>query len=136
MELSNCPKCDALFVKNKFRDVCDACYKQEEKDFDKVYQFIRKRENRTATMSQVVEATGVQEELIIKFVKTGRLRTSMFPNLGVPCEKCGRLTRDGRLCGGCSGTLQSELTQFENEETRRRELADLDKKATYFTHKH
>ncbi|WP_409302843.1 TIGR03826 family flagellar region protein [Peribacillus sp. SCS-155] len=130
MELSNCPNCDALFVRNQFRDVCDACYKEEEKAFETVYQFIRKRENRTATIDHVVEGTGVDEGLIIKFVRKGRLRTSQFPNLGVPCEKCGNISRDGRLCNSCSGDLQTELKKVENIQKIRQE--EKEKKATYF----
>ncbi|MDQ0218423.1 hypothetical protein ELQ35_03495 [Peribacillus cavernae] len=135
MELTNCPNCDALFAKTKFRDVCDACYKEEEKKFDTVYQYIRKRENRMAMISQVVEATGVDESLIIKFVKTGKLRTSQFPNLGVLCEQCGTLTREGRLCNSCSTSLRSELNLHEQEEARRREIEIKEKRTTYFTHK-
>ncbi|WP_367946569.1 TIGR03826 family flagellar region protein [Bacillus sp. V59.32b] len=135
MELTNCPNCDTLFVKSKFRDVCESCYKEEEKNFEKVYQFIRKRENRSALMPQVVEATGVDEDLIIKFIKTGKLRVSQFPNLGTPCEKCGKVTQNGRMCDDCSGSLRSELKQFEKEETRRLEIEKRDKSATYYTHK-
>lgn len=135
MELTNCPSCDTLFVKNKFRDVCDACYKEEEKKFELVYQYIRKRENRTAMMSQVVEATGVDEDLIIKFIKSGKLRTSQFPNLGVPCEKCGKIIREGRMCDECSNSLRSELSHHEKQEARRREIGERDKKVTYFTHR-
>ncbi|RFU63953.1 TIGR03826 family flagellar region protein [Peribacillus glennii] len=135
MELSNCPSCDALFVKNKFRDVCDACYKEEEKKFELVYQYIRKRENRTAVLSQVVEATGVEEDLILKFIKTGKLRTTQFPNLGIPCEKCGKTIREGRMCAECKNSLQSELKHHEQDEARRREIEERDKKGAYFTHR-
>ncbi|PLT35712.1 TIGR03826 family flagellar region protein [Bacillus sp. V5-8f] len=135
MELTNCPNCDALFVKNKFRDVCDACYKEEENKYELVYQYIRKRENRTATISQVVEATGVEEDLIIKFVKSGRIRTAQFPNLGVPCEKCGKIVREGRICDECRISLQSELRHYEKEEARKEDIEKRGKSAAYFTHR-
>lgn len=132
MDLFNCPTCNSLFVKTKFRDVCDACYKEEEAKFDKVYEYIRKKSNRTASMMQVVEATGVEEELIIKFVKIGKLRIAQFPNLGIPCEKCGTIIRSGRLCESCSDSIRSGLETFEIEEKRRLEIEDRDKKSTYF----
>lgn len=66
MDLQNCPKCDSLYVKNKFRDVCEKCWKEEEAAYDTVAKFMRKRENRAATVLQVVEATGVPEDLILK----------------------------------------------------------------------
>ena len=86
-ELMNCPNCGSLFVKTNLRDVCETCYKEEEQAFETVYKFIRKRENRTATIYEASEGTGVDEELIFKFIKTGRLELAQFPNLGYPCEK-------------------------------------------------
>ena len=129
--LENCPNCGALFVRTKFRDVCDACYKEEEAQFEKVYQFIRKTKNRTATLTEVVEGTGVEEELVLKFIKTGRLRTAHYPNLGYPCEKCGTIIKTGRLCGNCADSIRSDLDHFEKETQHQQELKD--KKTTYFT---
>ncbi|MBE4907058.1 hypothetical protein IMZ08_03175 [Bacillus luteolus] len=132
MALTNCPNCNALFVKTNLRDVCEACYKEEEKQFETVYQFIRKRENRTATMLQVVEATEVEEELILKFIRTGRLKLANFPNLGYPCQKCGTLIREGKLCGHCSSDIRSQLSELEKEQVRQREIKDRNK-TTYFS---
>lgn len=131
-ELSNCPKCDAIFVKNQFREVCQDCWKEEEKAYETVYQFIRKRENRTATIIQVVEATGVEEDLILKFIRTGKLKLAQFPNLGYPCEKCGVSIREGKVCKSCAGELRKDLQQFTAEEERRREAAQREKQGTYF----
>ncbi|WP_368297467.1 TIGR03826 family flagellar region protein [Cytobacillus firmus] len=131
-ELSNCPKCDAIYVKSQFRDVCQDCWKEEEKAYETVYQFIRKRENRTAKMLEVVDATGVKEELIIKFIKTGRLKLAHFPNLGYPCEKCGTSIREGKLCGSCAVELRKDLQLFTAEEERRKEAIQREKQGTYF----
>ncbi|WP_163099306.1 TIGR03826 family flagellar region protein [Peribacillus alkalitolerans] len=131
-ELANCPKCDAIFVKSAFRDVCDPCFKEEEKLFEKVYNFIRKKENRTATMNQVVEGTEVDEVLIVKFIKTGRLKLAHFPNLGYSCEKCGTTIRDGKICGACAVQLKSQLSSFEKEEQRKKEINERSK-VTYYT---
>lgn len=132
MEVFNCPSCNSLFVMTKFRDVCDVCYKEEEDQYDKVYAYIRKKINRTASMMQVVKDTGVEETLIIKFVRTGKLRISQFPNLGIPCEKCGANINSGRLCGKCSDSLVTDLQAFEYEEKRLTEILGNDKKNTYY----
>jgi flagellar operon protein (TIGR03826 family) len=129
-ELANCPRCGRLFVKHSIRDVCEQCYKEEEALFEKVYQFLRKRENRTATMAQVVEATGVSESLITKWIKIGRLQLVHFPNLGYPCESCGTMIREGQLCPKCRTKLQTQLKQFEEEKQRQRQ-----RMATYYTQK-
>lgn len=132
MDVFNCPNCNSLFVMTKFRDVCDACFKEEEAQYDKVYAYIRKKTNRTASMMQVVMETGVEERLIIKFVRTGKLRISQFPNLGIPCEKCGSNIKSGRLCGKCGDSLRTDLQAFENEEKRLTEIQGNDKKNTYY----
>ena len=131
-ELTNCPKCGEIFVKNQFRDICQNCWKDEEKAYERVYQFIRKRENRTATMTQVVESTEIDEDLLLKFIRTGRLKLSQFPNLGYPCEKCGALIREGKLCGTCTEEFRKDLNTFSFEEDRRKEIEKRDKQATYF----
>lgn len=133
MELINCPDCGEIFVKNKFRDICEKCWKAEQAAYDTVSKYMRKRENRAATMLQVVEATGVPEELILKFIKTGKLQVTNFPNLGYPCDKCGTIIREGRLCGSCAGEIKADLKIVEHEEQRKKELAK--RSATFFTHR-
>ncbi|RSD25206.1 TIGR03826 family flagellar region protein [Mesobacillus subterraneus] len=133
MELTNCPDCGEIFVKNKFRDICEKCWKAEQVAYDTVSKYMRKRENRAATMLQVVEATGVEEELILKFIKTGKLQITQFPNLGYPCDKCGTIIREGRICGTCAGKIKKELKVHEHEEQRKKELSK--RTATFFTHR-
>ncbi|CAH0237923.1 hypothetical protein SRABI96_02851 [Peribacillus sp. Bi96] len=132
MEVFNCPNCHSLFVMTKFRDVCDACYKEEEAQYDKVYAYIRKKVNRTASMIQVVKDTGVEENLIIKFVRTGKLRIAHFPNLGIPCEKCGTHIKSGKLCGKCSDSLVMDLQAYENEGKRLSNMRENNKKNAYY----
>lgn len=134
-ELANCPKCNSLFVLNKFRDVCQDCWKEEELAYEMVYQYIRKHENRTATMAQVTEATGVDEILIFKFIKNGKLKLAQFPNLGYPCEKCGTSIREGKLCAGCTTSLQKDIRNLQSEEERLKELRRRERTGTYFSEK-
>ncbi len=131
-EFVNCPSCGEIFLKNKFRDVCPKCYKKEEEDFQTVYKFMRKRENRAATIDQIVTQTGVSEELILKFIKKGRLQTTQFPNLGYPCDHCGHIIRKGKLCEKCSSELRNELEVFHKEEKRKHELLEREK-GTYYS---
>mgnify|MGYP001304112886 FL=1 len=130
MVLANCSNCGRVFVKTSIRDICEECYKNEEEAFEKVNRFLKKRENRTASMAQIVEATGVPEELIFKFIRKGRTRLVLFPNLAYPCEKCGRPITKGRICKKCSKELRQELEQFEREEKRKKEIEER-KKAYY-----
>ncbi|CAM4131222.1 YvyF [Lederbergia lenta] len=122
MDLDNCPNCGNIYVKNTIRDCCDACYKKEEADYDRVYRFLRKRENRAATMETVAKATDVEEYLLQKWVKKGRLQVAQFPNLGFPCDRCGTLITKGKICENCATSIKQELSAFENEKNRQDQL--------------
>lgn len=130
-DLANCPKCGDIYVVNNLRDICPKCYKKEEEEYEKVYQFIRKKQNRTAPMEQVVANTGVEKSLIYKWIKKGRIKLSQFPNLGYPCAKCGTQIREGKLCTSCLSSLQGDIKNLEVEEERKRQA----KSSTYFTGK-
>lgn len=119
-ELANCSRCNGVFVKT-LRDICQQCYRKEEEAFDIVYRFLIQRKNREATLTEIVEATGVEEELIIKFIKEKRLRTSQFPKLAYPCEKCGENIASGKLCSNCSETILKEIERQEQIEARQQE---------------
>lgn len=121
-ELKNCPKCGSLYVQNSVRDVCEKCYREEEKQYEMVYKFLKKRENRSATKDTVVEETGVEEELIFKWVRKGRLQLAQFPNLGYPCAKCGTIIREGKLCTKCISNIRNDLEIHEKEELRKEQI--------------
>jgi flagellar operon protein (TIGR03826 family) len=108
-DLLNCPQCGKLFVKN-IRKHCDVCYREEEKQYDSVYRYLRKSENRNATLLDVSEGTKVAESKIIYFIHQGRIRVKGFPNFTYPCDGCHKPINDGRLCQECKDKLKSELS--------------------------
>ncbi|MDY0408921.1 TIGR03826 family flagellar region protein [Virgibacillus soli] len=132
-ELANCSRCGAVFVK-QIRDICHNCYQEEEKAFKIVYAFLTKQKNREATIQDIVEATEIEEELIIKFIKEGRLRQSQFPKLSYPCERCGRQIVTGKLCQTCMGQLKKDLTQHEQVEAlhKKHENEEKESESVYF----
>lgn len=134
-ELSNCPNCGNIFVKTPFKDICQDCWKEEEKMYETVYQYLRKKENRTANLTKVVEDTGVTEELILKLIRNGRLKLALFPNIAYPCENCGTMIRSGRMCQTCSNEISEQLKVFEREELRRKELEEKERRRTYLSSK-
>ena len=94
-ELKNCPTCGNFFNYTGIREVCANCARDEEKMYEEVYRFLRRRENRAATIERIVEVTGVTETLLHTWVRKGRLQPAQFPNLGYPCDNCGKLTTKG-----------------------------------------
>lgn len=133
-EVRNCPKCNTLFNYNGIREICGKCYTAEEDMYEVVYRFLRKRENRAATVERIVEVTGVEEGLLHLWVRKGRLQPALFPNLGYPCDSCGKLTTTGKLCASCQKELKSELQKVEAAEEFR-EAIQRNEKGTYLSDK-
>ncbi|MFJ7932819.1 TIGR03826 family flagellar region protein [Sporosarcina sp. NPDC096371] len=133
-ELRDCPTCGEFFNYTGVREVCAKCATNEEKLYEDVYRFLRRRENRAATIERIVEVTGVTESLLHKWVKKGRLQPAMFPNLGYPCDNCGKLTTKGKLCESCTTTLQKDLRTFEAVKEFRESIEERDN-ATYLANR-
>lgn len=129
-ELKNCPTCGDFFNYTGVREVCGRCAMDEEKMYEKVYRFLRRRENRAAKIEQIVEETGVTESLLHKWVRRGRLQPALFPNLGYPCDSCGELTQKGKLCPDCTEAIESDLRKLEAVKEFREAIKQNDK-ATY-----
>lgn len=97
---------------------------------------MRLRKNREASLTEIVEETGVSGKLITKFIKEKRLLVSQFPNLGYPCEKCGDKIKAGRLCKSCSEELLQNLDNETRENERAKRLKETDnKQAVYYSYK-
>ncbi|WP_397537238.1 TIGR03826 family flagellar region protein [Rummeliibacillus pycnus] len=129
-ELRNCPKCGSFYNYTGVREVCPKCAQEEEQMYEVVYRFLRRRENRAATVDRIVEATGVEKELLYKWVRKNRLQPALFPNLGYPCDNCGHLTNQGKLCDDCTEELKSNLNKFEAGREFRKNIEE-NNKATY-----
>lgn len=129
-ELRDCPKCGGFFNYTGAREICPKCARDEDEMYEVVYRFLRKRENRAATVERIVEATGVEEELLYKWVRKNRLQPALFPNLGYPCDNCGKLTTKGKLCDDCVDELQKDLNKFEAGREFRKNIEE-SSKATY-----
>ncbi|ARK32101.1 TIGR03826 family flagellar region protein [Halalkalibacter krulwichiae] len=112
--VENCPNCGKIFIK-ALRSICPQCYMEQEGHFETVSKFMRSKHNRMATMVEVHEKTGVTLTLLQQFVREGRLSTKLFPNLGYPCESCGEIIQQGRICDGCKGYILKGLKQDQQE---------------------
>lgn len=133
-ELRNCPVCNAFFNYTALREVCHNCAQKEENLYQEVYRFLRKRENRAANVERIVEATGVELDLLYKWVRKGRLHPAMFPNLGYPCDNCGKITNLGKLCEKCQNELKSKLNTLEAAQEFRDQM-QRQNHGTYFSGK-
>lgn len=126
--------CDAFFNYTGVRDVCYNCAQKEEDMYQVVYRFLRKRENRAANVERIEEATGVDRNLLYKWVRKGRLHPAVFPGLGYPCDNCGHLTNKGKLCEKCQSIIKSDLRTFEGAKEFRDDIIRRDR-GTYHSEK-
>ncbi|MFD2615830.1 TIGR03826 family flagellar region protein [Terrilactibacillus laevilacticus] len=131
-ELSNCNYCGKLFVRTT-TNVCPSCRREHEQLFDLVYDFIRDRDNRMASVPEIHEATEVEEKLIYDWIREGRLTPAEFPGLKYPCKSCGTMIQSGQLCSSCQKKIQTELRTFTEQEKKQQEV--LKNSRTYYTKK-
>ena len=131
-ELRNCPMCGTFFNYTGLREVCHNCAQKEEDLYQVVYRFLRKRENRAANVDRIEEATGVDRDLFCNCVRKGRLHPAVFPNLGYPCDNCGRITNSGKLCEKCKNSIKSDLRTFDAAKEFRENIK-AQEKSTYHT---
>ena len=106
-DLRNCSRCGRLFGYTG-RPVCSYCIEEEEDEFKKVKDYLY--DNPGSTVFEVSDATGVDEEKIMRFLKEERLQVSSEnPNMLLECENCGRPVNTGRFCQNCKEELKSSL---------------------------
>lgn len=109
MGLANCPECGKLYVENAAR-ICPECYRKQEDDAEKVVEYLRDVDK--ATLEEIHQATGVKHKIILRLLHSGRI---MGTAISYPCETCGTLIDQGRLCDKCSKNI---LEQMKPEELK------------------
>jgi len=118
MGIKNCPECGKLFVDNP-AGLCPDCIAKEEKEQEKVIEFLRTVTK--ATVEEIHAATGVKHKTIIKMLHKGRLLSNA--TVSYPCENCGALITEGRVCKDCSskfiGQIQKQAQERKPPESAR-----------------
>jgi flagellar operon protein (TIGR03826 family) len=124
-KLRNCPRCGDLFVANS-REVCPNCVQKETQELEACIQFLKKKENRQASMQEVSEGTGVSIDQITKFIMDRRLSAENNPNLGYPCESCGKMIQSAKFCEPCKEDWEQSIQAQKDKSSQ--------STSTFFTH--
>ncbi|HHY20413.1 MAG TPA: hypothetical protein GX525_00720 [Bacilli bacterium] len=134
MNIENCPRCGQLFQKVT-RELCPNCLRDLDKKYEIIYRFIRKKENRKATIDEIEKATEVDKEDIYRIIRLGKINLEHFPSLGYPCETigCTNKVTKGRLCSSCMESIQDDLNQISRENERELKRKE-EEKARYQTY--
>lgn len=108
MEVMNCRKCRKLFNYSGYGPrVCPECAKKDEEKFKKVKDYLY--ENPGAILPIISQETGVESELIIRYLREGRIEIADGSSIEIPCERCGKPIKSGRFCESCTKNLSDEL---------------------------
>lgn len=97
-----CRACGGLFP-FLARGVCGECLGRSESEFELVRDFLRERPG--ARIAEVVQVTGVDEPVILRFIREGRLERLPGTEEAVTCELCDRAIGAGRHCDPCRARL-------------------------------
>lgn len=107
MEVRNCRMCRRLFNYLGGPNICPACKDELERKFLNVRDYIR--ENPTATLQEISDATEVSVNQIRDWIREGRLEVTHGSPIQPKCEKCGAPIQKGRFCDNCKTNLANEL---------------------------
>lgn len=116
MGVANCPECGKIYMENPAK-LCPACYAAFEADEEKVVEFLRSK--RKASLEEIHAGTGVAHKVILRMMKQHRL-TSEF-QVSYPCESCGAMITDGRLCPDCTKNVLDQLKPLAAKPTEKTE---------------
>lgn len=114
MFASNCPRCGKLF--NKISSpICVTCEAEEERIFLMVREYIEK--NKNATVSEVVQATGVSLKKIQRYLKEGRIEATDGMEGALRCSSCGASIPSGRMCKSCIEEVEQNAQDMKKNLT-------------------
>jgi flagellar operon protein (TIGR03826 family) len=111
MPMDYCKRCKKLFQVTTDK-ICDECKEKEKEEFDIVKDFIRDNPNKTVI--EISYSTGIDEEVILSFLRKGRLQNSGY-TLTYPCENCQAPITSGTLCPKCQGNIESTMSKLKDE---------------------
>ena len=119
MALKNCLQCGKVFSSD-VSELCPECKKKEEDDYDLVYKYLE--ENPRSTADKVSEETGVDKDLILKFLRQGRLKTVEISPESLPkCISCGQPIESSKLCPKCAKAFEEKVKEEEKKRDTVRE---------------
>jgi len=105
VDIRNCKHCNRLFQYQSSK-YCPNCVIE----LDKVFMVIREYiyENPDSTIVEVSENTGVDNEIIMDFLREGKLELKEA-SLMLECRSCGKAIKTGVMCKDCLSNFETEM---------------------------
>lgn len=98
-ETKSCKICGKLFQQIGFSDTCLDCMEQDEKDFQRIREYIH--EHGRPSIFEVASNLDMTMSKIKKYLREGRLEIVEKINSFLDCEICGKPIQSGKYCDDC-----------------------------------
>ena len=105
MDIKNCKHCNRLF-QYKSSKYCPTCVIEMDQVFIKVREYIY--DNPNSTVVEVSENTGIDTEIIMEFLREGKLELKEATML-LECKSCGKAIKTGVMCKECLSRFETEM---------------------------
>lgn len=106
-KMKNCSSCGKVFISINNSRICVDCREKEEQWEKVIVEYVR--DHPKCQITEIVEATGVQEPVVRRMIREGRFLSSGV-DLFYPCEKCASPIQKGQYCDKCQKEMRDELT--------------------------
>ncbi len=107
MEVRTCKQCKRLFNYLSGPTLCPSCKDKLEDKFIQVRDYIR--ENPHEGINEVAKENDVSTNQIRRWIREERLAFSDDSDIGIDCEKCGRMIKSGRYCKFCKDEMVGQM---------------------------
>jgi len=105
MDIKKCKNCQRLFKYQASR-YCPSCIIELDQVFIKVREYLY--DNPNATITDVSENTGVETEIIMEFLREGKLELKEASMI-LECKSCGKAIKTGVMCKECVVHFDTEM---------------------------
>lgn len=105
--LTRCPRCGDVFARDKY-EICPTCRARENEHIDILRRYAESQPD--ASLEDLERASGMPKEIILSYVREGRLLAVDAKVLKIRCEECGVEIPNGRFCSPCRKMLASKLS--------------------------
>lgn len=105
MDIRKCKNCGRFFQYHSSK-YCPACVIELDQVFIKLREYIY--ENPDSTVIEVSENTGVDTEIIMEFLRDGKLELKE-PSVLLECKSCGKAIKTGVMCKECLSRFETEM---------------------------
>lgn len=116
MEVRNCKECGKIFNYMEGAPLCPACVKKMNDVYEQVKAYVY--DNPGATINQVAEENEVSVQQIKRWIREEKLAFSEQSDIGIECEKCGKMILTGRFCKDCKKHMEDQFGNMYREPER------------------